>query len=88
MLLCIVKPNGPTNPVASRSAGEPYRFPAPASARSNQLDRRRPHDEPRDPAGDVLAVFAEVSRRINDLARDLKCLGYFDDDDSDRPRAA
>lgn len=37
---------------------------------------------------DVLAAFANVSRRINDLAKELKCLGYFDDDDDDRPRAA
>lgn len=36
---------------------------------------------------DVLAAFATVSRRINDLARELKCLGYFDDE-GDRPRAA
>lgn len=44
-------------------------------------------DSPRDPAGEVLAAFASVSRRIEDLARELKCLGYFDDG-HDRPRAA
>jgi hypothetical protein len=32
-------------------------------------------------------AFADVSRRINDLARQLNCLGYFDDNDG-RPRAA
>ena len=36
----------------------------------------------------ALAAFNHVSRRINDLARQLKCLGYFDDEDKDRPRAA
>ncbi len=44
-------------------------------------------DSPRDPAGEVLAAFADVSRRIEHLARELKCLGYFDDG-HDRPRAA
>ena len=36
---------------------------------------------------DLLSAFSTMSRRINDLARELKCLGYFDDED-DRPRAA
>jgi len=35
----------------------------------------------------VIASFATVSRRITDLARELKCLGYFNEDD-DTPRAA
>jgi len=38
-------------------------------------------------ADEVLAAFASMSRRIEDLARELKCLGYFDDGE-DRPRAA
>lgn len=38
-------------------------------------------------ADDVLNALGDVSRRINDLARELKCLGYFDDN-PDRPRAA
>jgi len=36
---------------------------------------------------DVLEAFNSMSRRIKDLARELKCLGYFDDD-HDQPRAA
>ncbi len=39
------------------------------------------------PAVDVFAAFEAVSRRMEDLARELGCLGYFYDDD-DRPRAA
>lgn len=35
----------------------------------------------------VLNALEDVSRRIDHLARELNCLGYFDDDD-DRPRAA
>ncbi len=35
----------------------------------------------------VFAAFEVVSRRMEDLARDLGCLGFFDDDD-DRPCAA
>ncbi|MCP3905600.1 MAG: hypothetical protein GY715_18390 [Planctomycetes bacterium] len=34
----------------------------------------------------VQAAIDDMSRRIQDLARELNCLGYFDDDD--RPRAA
>ena len=40
-----------------------------------------------DDLGDfVLAGFEAMSRRIEDLARELNCLGYFEEDD--RPRAA
>jgi len=36
----------------------------------------------------VRAAIDDMSRRIEDLARELNCLGFFDDDDDDRPRAA
>ncbi len=39
------------------------------------------------PAVDVFTTLDAVSRRMEDLARELGCLGYFYDDD-DRPRAA
>jgi hypothetical protein len=35
---------------------------------------------------ELLSDLACVSRRMEDLARELNCLGFFDDDD--RPRAA
>lgn len=35
----------------------------------------------------AIAAVRTVSRRIDDLARELNCLGWFDGDD-DRPRAA
>jgi hypothetical protein len=35
---------------------------------------------------DALASLDHASRRMDDLARELNCLGYFDDDDG--PRAA
>ena len=50
-----------------------------------------PRSEPRpvgDTGNDVLAAFDTVSRRMDDLARALDCLGFFDDGDDDRPRAA
>jgi hypothetical protein len=37
---------------------------------------------------DVLDALQTVSRRITDLARELGCLGYFDDANDERPRAA
>lgn len=35
-----------------------------------------------------ITMIETVSRRMEDLARDLNCLGFFSDDDDDRPRAA
>lgn len=56
-------------------------FPRPQDARDG---------EPEDPDAQpyVLAAFAEVSRRMNDLARILGCPGYFEDENDDRPTAA
>ena len=39
-------------------------------------------------AEDALAAIDTMSRKLRDLARELNCLGFFDDDDDDRPRAA
>ena len=40
-------------------------------------------------ASQVFEAIEVMSRRIDDLARELNCLGHFDDDDDDRgPRAA
>ena len=36
---------------------------------------------------ELLGVVDSISRRIDDLARELNCLGHFGDDD-DTPRAA
>ena len=38
-------------------------------------------------AEDLLQSLDSMSRKINDLARELHCLGHFDDD-GDGPRAA
>ncbi len=54
-------------------------FPRSAQPRDDQDDRERNPD--------VLYAFEKASRRMEDLARTLGCLGFFDDDD-DRPRAA
>lgn len=40
-------------------------------------------------ADDVLSSIGSMSRRIDDLARQLNCLGYFEEGDGDdRPSAA
>ena len=39
-------------------------------------------------AGQVFESIEVMSRRIDDLARELRCLGHFDDDDGRGPRAA
>lgn len=63
----------------------PSSFPFPLHAARQKSGRRA--EEFADTPDGVLAAFADVSRRIDHLARELKCLGYFDDD-GDRPRAA
>lgn len=57
-----------------------------------QLDRGTaaipfPHIRLATPTGEVFGALDAVSRRMEDLARELDCLGFFDDDE-DRPRAA
>ncbi len=39
-------------------------------------------------AGLVREAMDHMSRRIDHLARELRCLGYFDEDEDDTPRAA
>lgn len=39
-------------------------------------------------ADQVYETIDEFSRRIDDLARELECLGFFDDPGGDTPRAA
>ncbi len=65
-----------------------YQFPKPAETIGKNREEANGGDEfMADSAENVLAALANVSRRIDDLARELNCLGYFDDD-SDRPKAA
>lgn len=65
----------------SETPQDTFRFP---------VEIARSHSENNQTCGnteDVLEALENVSRRIDDLARELNCLGWFDDDD-DRPRAA
>lgn len=57
----------------------PLRFPEEQAQREPAMS---------DAANDALRAMEQASRRIDDLARALNCLGFFDDDDDDRPRAA
>jgi hypothetical protein len=62
---------------------EPGAIPFPQSpARPESGSGKGPDDS----ISDALNALDAVSRRMEDLARALGCLGYFDDDD--RPRAA
>ena len=51
-----------------------------------QTARLQPIDASRLELKHFATVCETVSRRMEDLARELNCLGYFDDDDT--PRAA
>jgi hypothetical protein len=78
---------GPVN-TAGRDAAPPP-IPFPAAQAEDAVPARPAPDLTQWPAStdDVLEAFTSMSRRIKDLARELKCLGYFDDD-HDQPRAA
>lgn len=71
-------------PLPFRSASFGIIKPAPRAG-----DRPRPKDVLGQvpSTAEVLKAFDAVSRRMENLARSLDCLGYFDDDD-DGPRAA
>jgi hypothetical protein len=63
----------------------PRTQPGPDPHREHQPEIG-PHAAGDGSMGDALEALELVSRRMEDLARALDCLGYFDDDD--RPRAA
>ena len=70
---------------------EPGAFPFPRTQPGpDPHPEHQPEIGPRAPGdgsmSDALEALELVSRRMEDLARALGCLGYFDDDD--RPRAA
>lgn len=61
----------------------PLRFPVEqARQAANPSRSTQPTDE------EVFNAIENVSRRIEDLARELNCLGYFDDDGDDGPPRA
>ncbi len=68
---------------------KPDMMPSP-SGRSSRIwsgsDGPLGTPEPDNLPGRVFTAAGTISRRMKDLARELDCLGYFDDDDS--PRAA
>ncbi len=69
----------------------PIPFPSPRTTTAWEISeqQRRPDRATggEGPVVDVFTALDAVSRRMEDLARELGCLGYFYDDD-DRPRAA
>lgn len=73
------RPRFPGIDDGSQPEGEIFRFPRPTNA--NDVVKADAEE-----TSDVLYAFERVSRRMEDLARTLGCLGFFDDDDG--PRAA
>lgn len=68
----------------------PIPFPSDRATRPSPANHERVVSRQRLPESvdDVLAAFDSMSRRITDLARELNCLGHFDDPNGDLPRAA
>ena len=61
--------------------GGPLPFEAPAHVEDPVFDTASVAEE-------AMRLVESLSTRIDDLAREFGCLGYFDDGDDDRPRAA
>lgn len=68
--------------LALRGSAPPPAPATPASSNESGTETSQP-----DVGQDALDTIDQISRRIDRLASDLGCLGYFDDDD-DKPRAA
>jgi hypothetical protein len=62
-------------------------IPFPADLADKLAEQGNDATDLRESAEGVFDAIENMSRRIEDLARELNCLGYFDDDDDD-PRAA
>lgn len=62
----------------STPSTEPIPFP----------NAKRAEDTASREGDNALSAISNVSRRLEDLARKLNCLGFFDETDPDRPRAA
>ena len=79
----------PQFPTAHRGATpDPIRFPVEKATQACVLEPPAGRDGLRKALADRLRVAVGTSSRdIRELARQLNCLGFFDDDD-DRPRAA
>lgn len=78
-------------PDNQRSASEPIPFTTDPATRDEEKpspDRKFDLTFLPDSAEQVLEAIENMSRRIDDLARELKCLGHFDDDDDEGPKAA
>lgn len=71
------------------TSAKPDMMPSPSGPSSriwSGVDGLLGRPEPDTLPGRVFTTIDTMSRRMKDLARELDCLGYFDDDDS--PRAA
>jgi len=78
------------DPDNRRSASESIPFTTdPTFCDEDKSQRERKFDLTflPDSAGQVFEAIENMSRRIDDLARELNCLGHLDDDD-DGPKAA
>ncbi|UCD74245.1 MAG: hypothetical protein JSV91_10690 [Phycisphaerales bacterium] len=68
-------------------AAKPIPFDDSHEEPSDHSDRGGPEHLLPASVGQIHTTLDSMSRSIKDLARELNCLGFFDDDD-DRPRAA
>ena len=73
---------------------DPFPFPVDTDSNDGSVDTdAMGDDEARDFAAspdEILDAIDDMSRHIDDLAREFNCSGHFEDDefDDDRPRAA
>lgn len=72
---------------ATATDESPLQFPCKTTSGRDCAEYAASPTNTGDAAANALAALDDASRRMEDLARNLNCLGFFNDDD-DRPRAA
>ena len=87
----------PTNPIRREAHTPPAPIPFPQDGHAAHSSGSHGHSGRKttgrnstlpESMDEILAAFDDMSRRITDLARELNCLGHFDDPNNDLPRAA
>ncbi len=65
----------------------PIRFPIEQTGERATEESHENCQPPEEISQDIMSALESMNRSIKDLARELNCLGFFDEDDDD-PKAA
>ena len=66
----------------------PMRFPIEQVEEQSNDQTGEEQQNAEELSQDILSALESMNRSIKNLARELNCLGFFDEDDDDDPKAA